>query len=725
MTAVAPSPATPAAAYRIHPDTLGRPAPAIARNRSPLSASHTSGSRAAAPASPPTPPRSYSQPSSRDRTPPSPSTPAFEHSARRKPVPSLLAVDLPATTSLPAAHPFAASSKASIKSARSASAAPSIRSSGASSPVTPGLARVEDDLFFVAPRRGTPPPPPRRVTPKERLIERFDEFELVESIPIKDDERDDRPERPSTFHGALDDAVAPVPEAAVQAGMLDACANAAIPTPDGSAVVAPDSAIAEPSHARRHSHARSVSVDRPLPTLPSDARSISTTTTGPGLVTPSTAPVFAFGDDVSVVSHNAGKPASKPAKLAKVPRKSLLHPPEPREDEEFSVDRVPSRRRLWEAGTMFLRDEHGKLVCFGDLFPRWDDAAAGAAERNPLEPPRKPRTVAFFIRHFWCGQCQDYMFASVSQLDPAALEAAGIRVVIISNGSWKIIKKYRQLFQCPFPIYVDGPRRLYQLLGMIKMTNDFGPMFKGRAAYHQRPVPTQLLHGLGNAFFRMPLADPGKLTQLGGEFVFGPGFECEFAHRMTTTSAPDVLRVAGCEHPTRNEARQIELEESQRAELARLEAEMETWRAGRETEIDRIRRKKAARRGIEYVPPSRSLSGIYGATGLDEELNEGWEVEGDGHGYGDGDDAAAASPGFAETHATHLRLPGGNAAPLAKAASRGASVDEDEYDVVEVDVAEMDRRFERVMALERERERARLAGERQHGAGGLEVEVEP
>lgn len=32
------------------------------------------------------------------------------------------------------------------------------------------------------------------------------------------------------------------------------------------------------------------------------------------------------------------------------------------------------------------------------------------------------------------------------------------------------------------------------------------------------------------------MADPGKLTQLGGEFIFSPGYTCDFAHRMTTTS---------------------------------------------------------------------------------------------------------------------------------------------------------------------------------------------
>ena len=153
------------------------------------------------------------------------------------------------------------------------------------------------------------------------------------------------------------------------------------------------------------------------------------------------------------------------------------------EDETFSVDRLPTKRRLWEAGTCFLRNEEGQLVCFGDLFPRWDEGHEGRVLRTNALPPksrdreaekgqsasiasrRSPKTVVFFIRHFWCGQCQDYMFASLGLLDPEAIAAAGIRVVIISNGSWKIIKSYRKLFNCPFPIYVDGPRRLYQLLG--------------------------------------------------------------------------------------------------------------------------------------------------------------------------------------------------------------------------------------------------------------------
>ena len=152
---------------------------------------------------------------------------------------------------------------------------------------------------------------------------------------------------------------------------------------------------------------------------------------------------------------------------------------------------------------------------------------------------------------------------------------------------------------------------------MTKMNNDFGPFFKGRAAYHQRPVPTQVLHGLGvsrltshirsparlvpissaghhspqNAFFKFPIANPGRLTQLGGEFIFSSGYTCDFAHRMTTTSdhmeAPEVLRLAGVAAPTVSEVKTLQLKEAQRAELDRMTAEMETWRRERAAVLER------------------------------------------------------------------------------------------------------------------------------------------
>ena len=83
--------------------------------------------------------------------------------------------------------------------------------------------------------------------------------------------------------------------------------------------------------------------------------------------------------------------------------------------------------------------------------------------------------------------------------------------------------------------------------------------------------------------------------------------------------APDVLREAGCSHPTKAEVEEITVAENQRAELERLEIEMQEWRQQRETELDRIRRRKAERRGEEYIPvTSPSLT----ALDLDEQLDQ-------------------------------------------------------------------------------------------------------
>lgn len=221
------------------------------------------------------------------------------------------------------------------------------------------------------------------------------------------------------------------------------------------------------------------------------------------------------------------------------------------------------------------------------------------------------KTVVFWIRTFICGQCQDYTFASLSQLDPVAIHEAGINVIVIAPGSWKIIKRYREIFKCPFPIYVDDSRRLYQLMGMTKLSGDFGPA-KGRAAYHQSTIPRQILKGIGNSLFKMPLANPGKISQLGGEFVLGPGLRCDFAHRMTTRSdhleAPDVLQYAGCDGCTLPEQHAIELAQEEIEDLERMHLELEAWRNGRETELERIKRRKAERRGLRYEASIRSAS---------------------------------------------------------------------------------------------------------------------
>ena len=51
--------------------------------------------------------------------------------------------------------------------------------------------------------------------------------------------------------------------------------------------------------------------------------------------------------------------------------------------------------------------------------------------------------------------------------------------------------------------------------------------------------------------------------------------------------APDVVRHAGCETPTKTESVELQMAENQRKELERTEREMADWREGRAVELDK------------------------------------------------------------------------------------------------------------------------------------------
>ncbi len=56
--------------------------------------------------------------------------------------------------------------------------------------------------------------------------------------------------------------------------------------------------------------------------------------------------------------------------------------------------------------------------------------------------------------------------------------------------------------------------------------------------------------------------------------------------------APDVLRIAGCDAPTKSAptksaSAEVLVEENQRSELERLDREMKEWREGRAAEIEK------------------------------------------------------------------------------------------------------------------------------------------
>lgn len=202
---------------------------------------------------------------------------------------------------------------------------------------------------------------------------------------------------------------------------------------------------------------------------------------------------------------------------------------------------------------------------------------------------------------------------------------------------------------------------------MTLLNNDFGSMKQAdRSRYNVNTVPGQLVRGIGNGLFRMPLRDPGKLVQLGGEFVFSNASTCLFAHRMVHTSdhmeAVDVLAEIGIDPeeffpadgttPTASTV-QLPLTDKERIraqlddvasaitdEEQRQQDEYDrNWEARREAELARMRQAKEDRRagkGRESGDNSPATPGASAFASVGDEFRRRGELDDDD--YGDDDD---------------------------------------------------------------------------------------
>lgn len=384
--------------------------------------------------------------------------PARSTSLRRKPVPMFLPMpDTSPSSPLPPSHPFAQPT------------------SGPSTPLSPGV-RADEDLFFIPPRtHRTGPVPPRRSPRHDSpvrmaspdLSQREDAFRArEEALKAREEElrrREEYFKREEELR--LREEELRAREEALYTRERETSSSLGHGSRTGS------------YNRQQWLDTNASALHRPLPAIPDPSRPdlIGSSESLPGPVTPTSA---TGGSTRPKTRHTLAQKLHL-SKQPASPRIMITHPNHSlsttnistASTAEFSVDGIPSQEAIYEAGTLFLRDENGDLVCFGDLFPHPHSPAPIAPpgdvppglEEEDLPPITK--TVVFFIRHFWCGQCQDYTFASLSLLDPIAIRRAGVRVVVISNGSWKIIKAYKRVLKCPFPIYVDGPRKLYRVLG--------------------------------------------------------------------------------------------------------------------------------------------------------------------------------------------------------------------------------------------------------------------
>ncbi|KIM32199.1 hypothetical protein M408DRAFT_215331 [Serendipita vermifera MAFF 305830] len=188
---------------------------------------------------------------------------------------------------------------------------------------------------------------------------------------------------------------------------------------------------------------------------------------------------------------------------------------------------------LQKAAEIQVWSEDGQSVTFGSLF-------------------EKQKTIVVFIRHFLCGLCKAYV-EELGKIPKDSLDAAGTRIVVVGCGDWSVIKSYKESSNAyPYEVYAEPTRDLHRILGL-------GSSMKGptgdepRRSYAPSVVTTviaSIRYGLSHI---TNVTKAGNFSQLGGDFVLGPGLNVTYAWRMRNpqdhVEVADLMHQAGVAYP--------------------------------------------------------------------------------------------------------------------------------------------------------------------------------
>ncbi|KXT02722.1 hypothetical protein AC578_5430 [Pseudocercospora eumusae] len=184
---------------------------------------------------------------------------------------------------------------------------------------------------------------------------------------------------------------------------------------------------------------------------------------------------------------------------------------------EMSHRELPSPQALAQAGDLKIKDQDGNEIPFKQLY-------TGKADNE--------RQLIIFIRHFFCGSCEQYVMALSKDLPPAALEASNTSMTLIGCGEPKCIPGYIERTSCPYPIYTDPSASIYKALGMTYITIKPGP--NPQPTYLQKPFFKNVLDSMWNSIASGHPLSAGPSAQNGGEWLFQGG-EVKWCSRMRGT----------------------------------------------------------------------------------------------------------------------------------------------------------------------------------------------
>jgi len=161
------------------------------------------------------------------------------------------------------------------------------------------------------------------------------------------------------------------------------------------------------------------------------------------------------------------------------------------------------------------------------------------------------KSVVIFIRHFFCGMCQAYV-SQFSGVPSDALTKAGVKLVVIGCGDWQLIDNYKKVTGFTGDIFADPTRELYRKLGMTTETLAGTPKGEQKRTYVGGAVSIALASIWRGLHHPQHIGKQGNISQLGGEFVFGPGNQCTFAHLMKHTEdhveVSELMQTAGVDY---------------------------------------------------------------------------------------------------------------------------------------------------------------------------------
>ncbi|KAI4273702.1 MAG: hypothetical protein LQ337_004442 [Flavoplaca oasis] len=179
----------------------------------------------------------------------------------------------------------------------------------------------------------------------------------------------------------------------------------------------------------------------------------------------------------------------------------------------------PRRKDLERVAEYPVLDKDGKPHAFKSLYTPTDEGTS--------------RTIIIFIRHFFCGNCQEYLRSLSSSVTPEVLQSLSppMNICIVGCGQPELIPMYSRETECPYPIYADPSKKLYAELGMTRTLS----LGSKAPQYMQYSLPSAIVRAIyQNIKAGRDAFKGGDYFQVGGEFLFDDG-EVTWCHRMTNT----------------------------------------------------------------------------------------------------------------------------------------------------------------------------------------------